>query len=190
MALERCPSGHFYDPAKHSQCPYCGVPDLKVDHTAPHHRAAPAPVPAPAAAPAPAPARAEGVTLPLGRQKSGIDPVVGWLVCIDGPDRGRDYRLHSERNHLGRSEKMDICVSGDLTISRDSHAVIVFDPATCRFELIAGSARGIVRCNNEAVHTMRTLERGDILQVGETRLLFVPLCGEAFRWPAPETPPS
>ena len=26
---------------------------------------------------------------------SGFNPVVGWLVCVDGPDKGTDYRIHT-----------------------------------------------------------------------------------------------
>ena len=30
----------------------------------------------------------------------GVEPVVGWLVCIDGPSRGSDYRLHAGYNYI------------------------------------------------------------------------------------------
>ena len=50
----------------------------------------------------PRPGAGEGRTVGLIRKRTGLDPVVGWLVCIAGPDKGRDYRIHSERNFLGR----------------------------------------------------------------------------------------
>ena len=37
-----------------------------------------------------------------------MDPVTGWLVCIEGPSKGRDYKIMTEKNFLGRSETMDI----------------------------------------------------------------------------------
>lgn len=38
----------------------------------------------------------------------GNDYVTGWLVCVKGPEKGRDYRLHHGFNRLGRSMDMDV----------------------------------------------------------------------------------
>lgn len=61
-------------------------------------------------------------------KKVGIDPVVGWLVCIKGPSRGRDYRIRSGRNGIGRSDAMDVPIAGDDTVSRENHAFLVYEP--------------------------------------------------------------
>ena len=53
------------------------------------------------------------------------EPVVGWLVCIEGPLRGVDFRLHDGYNFIGREEG-DIHIQGDNTISRQKHAVVAF----------------------------------------------------------------
>ena len=42
-------------------------------------------------------------TMPLNFDKGGINdkasqPVTGWLVCINGPEKGQDYRIHEEYN--------------------------------------------------------------------------------------------
>ena len=37
-----------------------------------------------------------------------ILPVAGWLVCIDGPSKGKDYRIHEENNYIGRMKEMDV----------------------------------------------------------------------------------
>lgn len=47
---------------------------------------------------------------------SKVDPVVGWLVCIAGSEKGKDFRIVSERNFLGRGEGMDIGIEGDMNI--------------------------------------------------------------------------
>lgn len=39
------------------------------------------------------------------KRKLGIDPVVGWLVCIEGAEKGKDYRLLGRINTIGRGEK-------------------------------------------------------------------------------------
>jgi len=124
----------------------------------------------------------EGVTVGYYRKKIGIDPVVGWLVCIEGEDRGRDYRLHSERNFIGRSEKMDVCIRGDETISRENHAVISFNPRNNAFKLQPGDGRGLVYLNGEDLDVPLPLEPYDVLELGQTRLMFIPFCGERFKW--------
>lgn len=30
---------------------------------------------------------------PTGLKISTVDPVVGWLTCIEGHDKGKDYRI-------------------------------------------------------------------------------------------------
>ena len=77
-----------------------------------------------------------------------MDPVVGWLVCLAGPDRGKDFRLHAEKNFIGRAPNMDVCVAGDETVSRERHAMVIFDPKTAgqsdpytRFDLPGGAGR-------------------------------------------------
>ncbi len=63
----------------------------------------------------------------------GIDAVVGWLVCVHGRNRGRDYRIRSENNTVGRSENMDICISGDDLISRERHTSSLLIHSRTRF---------------------------------------------------------
>lgn len=111
-----------------------------------------------------------------------VDPVVGWLVCVKGPDLGRDYRIRAERNRIGRDTRMDICVSGDNRISRDSHALITYDSRHNQFQLSPGQARGLVYLNGRSLDGPSSLEPFDMIELGETGLHFVPLCGEHFKW--------
>ena len=37
------------------------------------------------------------------KKKIGIDPAVGFLVCVSGPHRGADYKLVAGRNFIGRA---------------------------------------------------------------------------------------
>jgi hypothetical protein len=114
--------------------------------------------------------------------KLGLNPVVGWLVSVDGPERGRDYRIRSERNFIGRSEKMDICISGDDAISRERHAVITYYPHKNVFKIAAGDSTGIVYLNGEGVETAEEIKPFDRIEIGKTQLVFVPFCGESFKW--------
>lgn len=115
-------------------------------------------------------------------QVAGMDPVVGWLVCVKGPDQGRDYRIRNERNRIGRDSLMDICVAGDNRISRDTHATITYDPRHNLFRLSPGQARGIVYLNGRLLDAPSTLSAYDMIELGETGLQFVPFCGECFQW--------
>jgi len=196
---QRCNNGHFYNPAKFSSCPHCGVAGIDIGPTKPLGQAI-------AATPiARHPGAAEGPTTPIHRaggnsgeqatvgwypsrmQEQGadhrVDPIVGWLVCAEGPDRGRDFRIKAEKNFVGRSTEMDICISGDPRISRDNHAIVAFDPRNAEFRLYAGDARGLVYLNGRMVDAPMVLQAFDTIELGDSKLLFVPFCGERFRWP-------
>ncbi len=185
MGLQRCENGHYFDPEKHMSCPSCGVAPLPGRRTVPKQEVVPSVVkPAPPSDEAPgrpSGGRA-GKTVPLVEVEVGVDPVVGWLVCVEGPDRGRDYRIRSERNFIGRAEDMDVCVAGDDTISRDRHAIVSFNPKKNQFKVLPGEGRGLVYCNGEEVDRPCLLSQGDTIELGKTKLLLVPLCGDDFTW--------
>jgi len=112
------------------------------------------------------------------------DPVVGWLVCIEGPDRGRDFRLHSEKNFIGRSPLMDVTIENDNTVSRERHAVIIFDPKKKSFWALPGEASGLVYLNGDMVNSPTPMKADDTLEVGQTKLVLVPFCGDRYSWSA------
>lgn len=193
MAITRCPNGHFYDPDSNPSCPWCAVPAGNQEGT---RQVYPNTIPmgneggstvrvSPQNAPKAAPARSsidEGHTIAVVKKKTGIDPVVGWLVCVKGPDRGRDYQIRSEKNAVGRSDSMDICVAGDETISRNDHAFVVYDPKKNLFRIQAGLSRGLVYLNGEEVVSSETMKAYDRVEMGESSFVFVPFCGENYQW--------
>ncbi len=141
-----------------------------------------------AASPASTPAQpvaSENRTIGMFRKKLGIEPVVGWLICVEGADRGRDYRIISEKNFIGRSEKMDISIAGDETISRDGHAIISYNPKKNLFRIYPGESRGIVYLNDDEVIGATELNAYDVIEIGQSKLLFIPFCGEKFQWLQP-----
>ena len=109
-------------------------------------------------------------------------PVVGWLVCIDGPAKGRDYRIHSQYNYIGRAQHMDICISGDDCISAERAAVIAYDSEEKFFSFGPSMGHNVVRVNGKMLMNAVVLNAYDELTIGKTKLLFVPLCGERFDW--------
>ena len=108
-------------------------------------------------------------------------PVTGWLVCIQGAQRGSDFRLHSGKNFLGRSPSMDIVLADDKTVSRDKHCSVVYDPKGNHFYL-APEKGNIVLRNGNMVERAEILHERDTLQLGETILQFIPFCQEDITW--------
>lgn len=188
--MTRCPEGHFFDPAKHHACPWCPKPvDLGSGDggkTTPIRNPAPEidagktiPV---RSNPAP-PAADSGKTQPLRPAAAGRAlPVVGWLVALEGPEKGQDFRLHSEKNFIGRSATMDVCIAGDDKVSRDKHATVTFEPKKQTFWLVPGESSGLVYRNGDIVHTPVQLQAGDILELGGSKLVLVPFVSDNFRW--------
>lgn len=113
---------------------------------------------------------------------AGFNPVTGWLVCVDGPDKGRDYRIRNGYNYIGRAQSMDICIQGDNHISNQNAAVIGYDDVERLFSFGPAGGHNTVRVNGKMVINAVQLNAYDELTIGTTRLMFVPLCGERFDW--------
>ena len=159
--MKQCDNGHFYDEARFESCPYCK------ENTGIGKTMAAADIGKTVAAfpgnPAAAAATAfdSGKTVAVMKKKIGIDPAVGFLICIEGPHRGTDFRLVSGRNFIGRAAAMDVSLPDDDTVSRESHALVTYD---------------------EQVEMVHPLKAYDIIEVGKSRLLFLPLCSQQFQW--------
>lgn len=119
---------------------------------------------------------------PIDGVNSGADPVVGWLVCVKGPDMGKDYRLHSGTNFIGRSERMDVCIKNDNAISRSAAASISYDDRSRTFFIQKGEVRNLIYLNGRALRADADLSIYDRIEIGNTMLVFVPLCGQQFNW--------
>ncbi|MGI6579545.1 MAG: FHA domain-containing protein [Saccharofermentanales bacterium] len=176
--MKQCENGHFFDEERYENCPYCnpgqnigktaGVVDL--GKTMPLQNN-------------PAQVQADtGKTVALIKKDLGINPAVAFVVCIRGIHRGSDFRLCSGRNFIGRSAAMDVSLPDDDTVSRENHCLITYDSKSGRFTLVPGMSRGITYLNGEPVEATLELKAYDRIELGQTVLLFLPLCGEHFKW--------
>ena len=146
MALTECANGHLYDTTQYESCPYCQGDINRVEFVAPNGSIGKTVgfdtpnvnmmvnTPEIGATVAPAVHRGQmetandtGKTVAVLQKNMKIEPIVGWIVCVEGADKGKDYRILAKNNTIGRSEKMDICIKGDTTISRENHAKIAYD---------------------------------------------------------------
>lgn len=121
-------------------------------------------------------------TVSVYQKTKGFDPVVGWLVCVEGASIGKDFIIKAERNFIGSDATMDIRILGDNSISAKKHAIISFNPKELIYRIAPGDSHGIVYVNNQEVFSPETLKHGDLIQIGQTTLMFVPLCNENFSW--------
>ncbi len=112
----------------------------------------------------------------------GFNPTVAWVVCISGPAKGKDYRIQYGYNHIGRNDSMDICISEDTQISRDSDSTIAFDQISNKAFFFHTGGRNLVYHNNVPVTGAVELNAKDILTIGGSKLIYIPLCGEGFEW--------
>lgn len=210
MKLSTCSNGHFYDADKYASCPYC-VPqdeaeavtqalkteDFSTQPAAVARTSQPAATPAQAAPVTPKeqtsfvntavngweePEEDENCTVGYYAQVIGVEPAVGWLVCIRGAYRGESFKLKSGCNFIGRAANMDIVLGADQSVSRLRHAAVVYDPKSRAFIVAAGDARELCYLNGEVVISSQKLKAYDVLTLGNTELMLIPLCGEKFSW--------
>jgi len=116
-----------------------------------------------------------------GPAAMSTEPVVGWLVCVDGPMRGVDFRIHDGYNFIGR-ETGDIVIQGDNTVSRQRHAVIAFYAKRNTFYVGPAEGKNIIELNDEPVFNHVEMKSYDVITVGNTKLMLVALCGPKFNW--------
>ena len=116
-----------------------------------------------------------------------FDPPVGWLVIREGPGRGSYRPVFYGQNAIGRSATQRINLDfGDLRISREEHAFLIYDEISRRFYLRDNGKTNLVRINGVPVMAPTEIYHQDQITIGSTQLLFVALCGHGFDWLADE----
>ena len=165
MAIIRCSScGFFYDEEKYGACPKCSGA----------YRAG----------------RAEESVLVIGGAvKAGADAFIqtgetgflaGWLVCVRGPQRGRDFRIFPGFNRIGRQTYSDICLE-DALVARENHCSVVYEPKRGKFFLVPGMGTVTFK-NGKRIDGAEPLEEGDVIGLGESLLAFVPFGWKEYTW--------
>jgi len=118
-----------------------------------------------------------------------FDPVVGWVVIIDGPGRGNFRSVRYGQNAIGRGENLRVAIDyGDQRISREAHAFLIYDDVKRMFFIRDNGKSNIVRLNGEMVLSPAELRDRDRITIGQTTLLFVALCDAGFDWLTGDAP--
>ncbi len=180
MNLTRCENGHFYDAERFETCPHC---NQTVISTAMHDEngATLYTVPLPADGAPKGGDPSDGAQNTIGYYGEE-QPVVGWLVCVEGVHYGKDFRLKAGRNFIGRAVTMDVCLSGEASISREKHAIILYEPKSNVFLVQPGDAKELFYLNDNVVLSATEINAYDVLSLGDTKLLFIPCCSDKFKW--------
>lgn len=114
-----------------------------------------------------------------GRKKGYF--VTGWLVCTEGRDKGRSYDLYYGYNIIGQNPGSQVCISGDDGNSGNVYGSVVYEERNNCFYLLPEDNARI--CIGDAGITEPTrMQAGDMLQFGDTKLVFVPFCHGEQKW--------
>lgn len=108
--------------------------------------------------------------------------VVGWLVGVKGAPMGKSYEIFAGKNTIGRGPDSDIQITGDRSIARVKHAIVIFDPKSQEFIAMPGESRELYYVNGDLLLSPRKLSNNDRLSLGESELMLMELCGENFSW--------
>ena len=202
--LVTCPNGHLYDSNKHASCPICqnqgaggfsrtvdvnaGAASGQFSQTIDPFSSGSIPgggnAPSFGVTAPPSGARPfeRTTTFDPATPEGAPSPVVGWLVAVEGPNRGADYRIHVGYNYIGR-ERGDIRIGGDMSISGEKDSNITFVPQTNKFYIAHEQGKNVLLVNDiPAIGNGIELHNYDRVTIGNTKLLFVGLCGDQFSW--------
>lgn len=206
MNLVRCEKGHFYDEERFASCPHCAnmnEPQSGIEITEPFddenltmkldeelnkssaastsNKSQSSLSQAIAEAKSKEPGD-EQKTVGYFNKAIGSEPVVGWLVCVEGNHFGEDFKLKSGRNFVGRAKNMDVILDGDPSISREKHAIILYEPKNNIFIAQPGDSKELFYLNDKVVLSSVEMNANDVISLGETKLLFIPCCTDKFNW--------
>lgn len=179
MNLVKCTNGHFYDGSRYSECPHCRQTEMA--KTEPINDSI-------GVKPIIQSVQAGGTevddarTIGMYQKIIGVEPVVGWLVCIEGEYFGEGFQLRSGKNFVGRASDMDIVLGLDKSVSRNRHACVIYEPKSRTFIAQPGESKELFYLNDEVVLNNMKMTAYDVLQIGETRLMLIPCCSDKFSW--------
>lgn len=110
------------------------------------------------------------------------EPVVGWLVCIGGKHFGESFNLAAGRNSVGRGSDNKVVLSKDEKVSRSKQIWITYEPKKRQFFVSPGDSSALAYHNDDTIMESKRLNANDLLELGDGKYMFVPLCSDTFSW--------
>lgn len=112
-----------------------------------------------------------------------FNPMVGWLVIVEGPGKGNDLKIYNGFNTIGRGSGNRIVLNfGDMTVTENKHASLLYDHEENKFFVAHNEGKALTKVNGKLVAGLTELASYDRIKIGETIAMFVPLCGDNFTW--------
>ena len=208
MKMITCNSGHYYDNTAHTSCPYCsggsvdnitrktkvigeeamGTKATEIagnvsgqtsiyETVTPNNNVKPT-------------SGEQTVYMPMGTTENKTKEeeksnalLSGWLVIVSEDGKGQSYPLTFGMNTIGRDSGNHVYIkNADKSISRDKHAIIIYDYQNNLFFVKHGDGQYLSYLNDSVLLENKELKANDRLKVGNTELIFIPLCSEQFTW--------
>jgi Inner membrane component of T3SS, cytoplasmic domain len=162
-----CPSGHQIEDSW-EVCPYCQNVGYAVKPAPLPKTRLESDTPSPASAGAAAqPAAGPRKTVLISDKRKA--PVVGWLVAMNGEQKGDDFRIREGVNTVGNAPGAEILLRDDTVSSK--HASIRYQDG--KFILTdLDSTNGTFLNESQSTVTRSELKDNDTIRIGEITLKF------------------
>jgi hypothetical protein len=163
-----CANGHQMEDSW-SICPYCQKTGFQAPGPAPSVKTrleSDAPGAPAASAAAPAPSGGRKTVLLTDKRKP---PVVGWLVALNGEQKGEDFRIRDGQNIIGSAPDADV-VLRDTAVS-SKHASLRYKDQRFYLTDLDSTNGTFVNDGSEPV-AREELKDNDIVRVGDVTLKF------------------
>ncbi len=145
-----CPNGHPLDPSW-EVCPYC--------RQAEQQGVKPVHVQANGGGAVAGKTMAVNLDEVMGSQHVN-KAVVGWLVCMHGPQKGQDFRLFDGRNVLRTAADCDVVVYDPYVAAR--HCVIMIESGNARYIIQDLDSRNHTFVNNRQVMKQDLIDNDEV----------------------------
>lgn len=117
---------------------------------------------------------------PVEQLDSLNNPIKGWLVCVVGADRGREFPIKDKVNTIGSSPSSNIRIMGEASIVPDNHACVFYNQKMAECVLQIGKGGSII-LNDRRIDQPQILRKFDTITLGGTKLVYAPY-SEGLDW--------
>lgn len=152
-----CPNGHMYNGNKYQEiCPNCGA--VYEDESKTQEE------------------------LEQELKVDEADYVCGYLVCIEGVNKGRGYKIKPGKNSVGSSPVNDIWIEGDPELLKENHAVIMYDNDQNQMVLLGHASNGMVYIGKTPIYDSHALDDKTRITMGTSVYRYLEFCDSDFDW--------
>lgn len=107
--------------------------------------------------------------------------LTGWLVYVNGNRRGTAITLGKEDTLLGLDANREVIVLEEKELSQ-AYAVISYESINREFHIKPGKKRCLFYAGDNAVYNRNCMKAREMVEMGESKLIFIPFCSEDFDW--------